>query len=373
MNRDIFGLIYAGENNLNLRELVAIRSLAALPVGGRYRAIDFPLSNMVNSGIRKVGVITERNYHSLMDHLGSGRDWDMNKRNSGLLLLPPFDNNENRGNFRGLLDALSGAMFFIRQAKEEYCMLCGSHTIYNTNYKEMIDFHVETGADITMLYNVEQNGSHDHFKDLIIETDDSGRVTDMKYNRTVNGEHKRGMDIYLLKKDLLIYLIEEAVSRGRYGLIEDILLPGVDKLNIYGYEYSGYVGRIVSVASYYKTNMDLLKQEVHDSVFRDGNKIYTKIKDQLPVKYSTDCSVKNSLIANGCVIEGTVENSVIFRGVHIRKGAVVKNSIIMQAGDIGAQSVLEHAILDKSVVVRDGRRLIGDENFPIIIRKGAVV
>ena len=373
MNRDIFGLIYAGENNLNLRELVAMRSLAALPVGGRYRAIDFPLSNMVNTGIKKVGVITERNYHSLMDHIGSGKDWDMNKRNGGLLLLPPFDNNENRGNYRGLLDALSGAMFYLRRAKEEYCLLCGSYTVYNTNYKEMIDFHMKSGADITMLYNIEDSGSREHFKDVVIDTDETGRVTDMKFNRTVSGRHKMGMDIYLLKRDLLVYLVEEAVSRGRYGLIEDILLPGMNKLKIYGYEYSGYVGRIVSVASYYKTNMDILDPAVHGSVFRDENKIYTKIKDEIPVKYCEGSCVKNSLIANGSIIEGHVENSILFRGVHVRKGAVIKNSIVMQASDVGAQSLLEHVILDKSVVVRDSRRLIGDENFPIIIRKGAVV
>ncbi len=373
MKRKIFGLIYAGENNINLRELVMLRSLAALPVGGRYRAIDFPLSNMVNTGIRKVGVITQRNYHSLMDHLGSGKDWDLNRRNGGLCLLPPFDNSEDHGSYRGLLDAISGAMYYVRRTNEEYCLLCGSYTIYNTNYDDMIDYHISTGADITMLYNVERSVGREHFKDLCIETDETGRVTDMKFNSNISGPQKMGMDIYLMKKDLLIYLVEEAVSRGRYGLIQDILLPNVEKLKICGYEYGGYVGRLVSVASYYKVNMDMLDPEVHDSIFFAGNKVYTKIKDEVPVKYCGQSNVKDSLIANGCVIEGRVENSILFRGVHVRKDAVIKNSIIMQSGDIGSASTLEHVILDKSVIVRDGRRLVGDASFPVIIKKGAVV
>lgn len=372
MSKEVFGLIYAGENNMNLRELVTLRSLAALPVGGRYRAIDFPLSNMVNTGIRNVGVITQKNYHSLMDHLGSGKDWGLNRRNGGLCLLPPYDNSEDPGNYRGLLDAISGAMYYVRRCPEEYCLLCGSYTIYNTNYKDMIDYHISSGADITMLYNC-QPAPEDHFKDLCIETDETGRVTEMKFNSRLSGTRKMGMDIYLMKKELLIYLVEDAVSRGRYGLIQDILIPNIERLRIHGYEYDGYVGRLVSIASYYKTSMDMLDPEVHDSIFFAGNKVYTKIKDEVPVKYCANSHVSNSLIANGCVIEGRVENSILFRGVHVGRDAVIKNSIIMQSGDVGQGSMLEDVILDKSVIVREGRRLVGDVNFPVIIRKGAVV
>lgn len=376
MIKDVFGLIYTGEQNMNLRELVMMRSVGAVPVGGRYRAIDFVLSNMVNSNIRNIGVIAQKNYHSLMDHLGSGKDWDLNRKSDGLFILPPFDTNENRGSYRGLCDAVKGAMNYIVRTSQKYCLLCGSYTVYNGTYDKMLDFHINSGADITMLYNVEDDNRYtgERFKDTRIMTDDiTGRVIDMELNSTVARSNKVGMDIYLIRKDLLEYLIEDAALHGNYNFVLDVLIPNINSLKIYGLEHKGYVGRLHSVAAYFKMNMDFLKREVQQDLLLSENRIFTKIKDEAPVKYSKDAKIKNCFIANGCIIKGEVENSILFRGVHIEEGVSIKNSIIMQSSHISSNCNLEYVILDKRVQMREGRRLIGDENFPVVIRKGAIV
>ena len=375
MLRNTFGLIYAGEQNINLRELVYLRTVGALPVGGRYRAIDFILSNMVNSGIRNIGVIAQRSYHSLMDHLGSGKEWDLSRKNDGLFILPPFSSAENMGTYRGLVDAIKGVMGYISRSKQQYCILSGSYTIFNRTFDDMVEYHMDSGADITMLYNEEEadffNG--ERYNDVRLHLNDDGRVIDLEINATTSDSKKVGMDTYVMRKDLLEYLVEDCMSRGKYNFVSDLLMGNLNRIKIMGYEHKGYVGRLHSVASYYKINMDFLNRDVQDHLFYSDNQIYTKIKDEVPAKYAKTSNVKNSLVANGCIIEGEVENSILFRGVYVGKGAKIKNSIIMQNSEIYNNSDLEYVILDKSVNIRQGRRLIGDEVFPVIIRKGAIV
>lgn len=375
MAKNVFGLIYAGENNMNLRDLVYMRALGALPLGGKYRAIDFQLSNMVNSGIRNIGVITQKNYHSLMDHLGSGKEWDLSRKNDGLFVLPPFDTYQNTGQYRGYVDAIKNVMAYVRRAKQQYCLLTGSYTICNAVYDDMIREHLATGADITLLYNVmpRLEPEENMFKDIRMEVDETGRVIDMEINSRAPKYSKAGMDIYLIRKDLLEYLVEEAASRGKSSFVRDVLIANLNRLNIRGVEHKGYVGRLHSVASYFQMNMDFLKADVQKELFYTENPILTKIKDEVPAKYGSSASVKNSLVANGCIIEGTVENSVLFRGVRVEPGSVIKNSIVMQDSEIYQNSYLENVILDKQVHIRTGKRLIGSDGFPVIIRKGAVV
>jgi len=375
MLRDTFGLIYAGEENYNLRELVMMRSVAALPVGGRYRAIDFQLSNMVNSGIRNVGVITQKNYKSLMDHLGSGKEWDLSRKTDGLFILPPFDTSENTGIYRGICDAIRGTMDYVKRTPQQYCILSGSYTLYNTIYNKLYDFHIQNNADISMLYNTEPETHFDgeRFKDLRIYTEEDGRVMDMEFNSTISKSDKIGMDVYLMRKNLMEYLIEDATARGRYNLVEDVLMPNIKRLKIYAMEHKGYVGRLHCVASYHKLNMDMLKQDVQRDLFYTGSPVYTKIKDAAPVKYGDNAVVNNSLLANGCRIEGEVKDSVVFRDVYIGKGSKLKNCIVMQGAQVYENCVLENVILDKAAHVRDGRRLIGDRGFPVIIRKNSIV
>lgn len=375
MIRDAFGLIYAGEQNINLRELVYLRTVGALPVGGRYRAIDFVLSNMVNSGLRNIGVIAHRSYHSLMDHLGSGKEWDLSRKNDGLFILPPFYSSDSNGSYRGLVDAIKGVLGYVRRSKQQYCILSGSFTIYNQPYDDAMRFHKETGADITMLYNVEDSIAFkgERFNDVRLHINDDNRIIDVEIDSPLTDSKNIGMDTYIIRKDLLEYLVEDCASHGQYKFVSDLLMNNINRLKIMGYKHDGFVGRLHSVASYYKLNMDMLDTRIQKELFYSGNPIYTKIKDEVPAKYSKTSHVRNSLIANGCIIEGEVENSILFRSVHVGRGAKIKNCIVMQDSDVANNADLEFAILDKNVNIRQGRRLVGDREFPVIIRKGAIV
>ena len=374
MIKDVFGLIYAGEENFNLRELVLARSVAALPVGGRYRVIDFPLSNMVNSGIRNVGIITQKNYQSLMDHVGSGKEWDLSRKTDGLFMLPPFDNAENTGIYRGISDAIRSNMSYIKRASQPYCLLVGSSTVHTATYNHMLKSHLEKKADITILYNVDNAGEgREPYRDLRLFTDEDGWVTEMDYNFKYSSSDKVGMEVYLIHKSLLEYVIDRSIAHGHFDFVGDALMKNVKNLRILGIEHKGYVGRLDSVNAYYDMNLDMLRPEVQKDLFYTGRPVYTKIKDEAPVKYGQDAVVKNSLLANGCVIKGEVEDCMLFRGVRVGKGAKLKGCIIMQECDIDVNCSLEYIIADKNCHIREGRRLVGDPNYPSIIRKGSVL
>lgn len=375
MIKDVFGLIYAGEENHNLRELVLARSVAALPIGGRYRAIDFPLSNIVNSGIRNVGIITQKNYQSLMDHVGSGKEWDLSRKTDGLFMLPPFDNADNTGITRGMSDAIKGNMSYIKRTSQPFCLLMGASNIYTTTYNHMLKKHVENKADITMLYHEEKREVDDGgaSRDLRLYTDEDGWVTEMDYNFKYSNSNKISMDVFLIHKSLLEYLVDRSVAHGHYDFISDAITKNVRNLRILALEHKGYVGHLDSMNAYYQLNMDMLRDEVQKDLFYTGNPIYTKIKDEAPVKYGANATVKNSLLANGCVIDGEVEDSMLFRGVHVGKGTRIKGCIIMQESDIDDNCTLEHVIADKNCHIRKDRHLAGDLSYPSIIRKGSVI
>ena len=374
MRKNVCGLIYAGEENVNLRELVSKRSVGALPVGGRYRSIDFVLSNMVNSGIRNIGVIPRRNYHSMMDHLGSGKEWDLNRKEDGLIILPPYDSQENSFGHRSQVGTLQGAAPYLRRAPQKYVLLAKSSYIYTDTYKEMFDFHVASGADITVMYSTDAGitKSLDRFSDVRFETDEEGRIVDMKTHGTAGDYSKVPVGAYLLKKELLQFLLDDAAAHDKYTVDVDILMNNIKNLRIYGFEHKGYATALRSASAYFSSNMDLLKKDVQNDLF-GGNKVYTKIKDEAPTRYGKDAVVKNSMIGSGCVIEGEVENSIIFRDVTIAKGTVVKNSIIMQSSEVYANSKLTNVILDKEVTVRPNSVLAGSTEYPVIIPKGASV
>lgn len=374
MIRDVFGLIYAGEENHNLRDLVMHRSVAALPVGGRYRAIDFLLSNMVHSGIRNVGIITQKNYKSLMDHLGSGKDWDLSRKNNGLFMLPPYDTGQNTSLYRGICDAVYAKLDYVRRAPQEYCLLTGSYTIYSATYDEMMRAHIENNADITMLYDLDApDGEAERFKEVRIHTAADGRVMDIEFDSHITQSEKLGMDIYLMKKSLLEYLVQSAYSRGRYNFVSDVLIPNLHNLRIQAVEHRGYVGRLHSLTSYYDLNMDMLDETVRRDLFHSGAPVYTKIKDEPPARYLETARVTNSIVGDGCEIAGSVCGCVLSRGVTVGRGAKLKGVIVMQDSEIQEDCVLENVIIDKYVTVRKGRHLIGAPEFPVVIRKGAVI
>ena len=374
MTNNAFGLIYTGEANARLRELTFSRSVAAVPFGGRYRVIDFLLSDMVNTGISNVGLITQRNYHSLMDHLGSGKEWDLHRKRDGLFILPPFVTKDNTGMYRGTVDAIRSVLGYVRRSTQRYVILTGSHTLYNTTYDAMLRQHIETGAEITIMYDVEREFDRaDQFDDLRLTMDETGRVTDLSLDPYFPTSSFRGCDAYIMEKERLEYLVEEAASHGEYDFMRDVLVKNVDKCRIYGWRYDGYVARLDSVSTFYKHNMELLDPAIRMDLFNPRTPIYTKVKDEVPAKYTDTGRVRNSIVADGCIIEGEVENSVLFRGVHVCKGAVVRDSIIMQACYVGENSTLSNVVMDKGVLILNGRNISGYKTYPVIIRKGTTV
>ena len=374
MTRDAFGLIYTGESNMQLRELTYSRSIAAVPYGGRYRCIDFVLSSMVNTGITNVGLIAQKNYHSLMDHLGAGKEWDLSRKRDGLFILPPFMTKENTGLYKGTVDAIRSAMGYIRRSAQKYCILTGSHTIYNTTYSDMLAAHIQKGADITIMYNVETSfDPNEQFDDMRLEMDDDGRVTDIEIDPFRPRTNTRSCDAFIIEKTLLEYLIEEAASRASYDFMRDILIKKVNRLKIYGFRYDGFVARLDSVNEYFRYNMALLDPKVRDDLFDSEHPIYTKVKDEVPARYGPCASVKNSVVADGCIINGTVENCVLFRGVRIGENTTVSNSILMQATEVQDECELDYVITDKGVTIKQGRRLSGHNSFPVVLRKGMSV
>lgn len=374
MTNNAFGLIYTGEANARLRELTFSRSVAAVPFGGRYRVIDFLLSDMVNTGISNVGLITQRNYHSLMDHLGSGKEWDLHRKRDGLFILPPFVTKDNTGMYRGTVDAIRSVLGYVRRSTQRYVILTGSHTLYNTTYDAMLRQHIETGAEITIMYNVEREFNRaDQFDDLRLTMDETGRVTDLSLDPYFPTSSFRGCDAYIMEKERLEYLVEEAASHGEYDFMRDVLVKNVDKCRIYGWHYDGYVARLDSVSTFYKHNMELLDPAIRMDLFNPRTPIYTKVKDEVPAKYTDTGRVRNSIVADGCIIEGEVENSVLFRGVHVCKGAVIRDSIIMQACYVGENSTLSNVVMDKGVLILNGRNISGYKTYPVIIRKGTTV
>ena len=369
-----FGLIVSDERTTRLKDLTLSRSTAAVPFGGRYRIIDFILSDMVNAGLTSVGLITEKNYHSLMDHLGSGKEWDLHRKRDGLFILPPFMTKANAGVFRGAVDAIRSVIGYVRRTAEDYVILSWPRVVMNVDLVPMMEQHIATGADVTILYA--EDGAlqpEEQSQDLRLIMDEKGRVTDMELDAYRPRSVNRSCDVMILRKELLEYLVEEAFARGEYDFHRDILLKKYRTLNIMGYKYEGFLARVESIESYFTGNMALLNPDVQADLFNPRHPIYTKVKDEVAARYSVSAQVKNSLVADGCVIEGQVENSVLFRGVHVKPGARVFNSIIMQGAEIDENVLLDHVILDKGVKILPGRTLQGYDSFPIVIRKNQTV
>lgn len=374
MISNAFGLIYTGENNPLMRDLSLSRAVAAAPFGGRYRCIDFVLSNLVNSGVTSVGLITQKNYHSLMDHLGAGKEWDLHRKREGLFILPPFMTKENTGLYRGSVDAFRSCLGYVRRCPEQYVILTGSHTIFNSTFTDMLEHHVATGADMTILYNeVSDFSPEDQNRDLRLEFNDAGRVVGMELDPYRPRTPYQGCDVFILDKLLLEYLVEEAYARGEYNFLRDIILKKYSTLKMFGYRYDGYVARLDSVNTYYRHSMALLNPDVRADLFNAAHPIYTKVKDEVSTRYGESAVCENSMLADGCTINGTLENSILFRGVTVGKGSVIKDSVVMQGVTVGSNCTIDHVILDKGCSIRDGRTLIGYDNFPILLKKNTIV
>ena len=367
-NVNALGVIFANTYDNLVPELVAERSMASIPFGGRYRLIDFMLSSMANTGIDNVSIIVRRNYHSLMDHLGAGREWDLTRKRGGLNIVPPF---AERGvkMYSGRVDALESILSWLEAQKERYVILSDSYIAVNFDFGKLIEAHIASGADVTMVYNrasIPEGARSDNYT---VRIDESGRVTEILSNDYRLGEQNLSMNIYVIERESLIHLIHDAAVRGLVYFERDILARNLKLLNVQAYEFKGYAARISDMKSYFDENMRLLEPGSMEALF-GGAPIYTKIRDDNPTRYLEGSSVKNSLLADGCVIEGTVENCVLFRGCQVKKGAVVKNCVLMQDTVVEPDCQVEYVVTDKNVHITEGKKLSGTDTFPVFIAKG---
>lgn len=372
MRNDTMGIILTGDEKI--APLTDIRANSALPIAGRYRIIDFVLSNMANAGIVNVGIATESNYSSLMDHAKSGKPWDLDRKNQGLNILPPNMEKQQYGTIKGNIDLLEGIRDYIFKSHQTYVILSLGNMIYNIDFNDVVDAHIKNQADVTAIYKDLSNRSEDVIKHFtLFDINEEGRITDIEVQPYYPKSSNAGMEIYVLEKALLESIIDECSARGDVDFVKDALVKKMGGMRIYGYEFKGSLYKIDSLKSYYSTNMDFLNAEFRNELFNRERPIYTKTKDQSPTKYGDDAVCKNSFISDGCVIEGTVINSILSRGVKVDKGAVVQNSIIMQDSVIEKDVELNHVVFDKEVCITEGRKLIGQESYPLAISKGTKI
>lgn len=364
---NVLGIIFANADEEALSEITGIRSIGSVPFGGGYRLIDFTLSNMVNAGVTKVGIITNNNYQSLMDHLGAGKPWDLSRRNEGLFLLPPFNSDAVRNYNAGRIGALKNAAHFLEKSNEEYALLSDCSYVANIDFTRLFEEHEKNDADVTVLY---KHGCVPHFSEQpVIEKTENGRIRKLSFADEKEKNADYMIKAMLIKKSLLESSVNELHSKGFCSFEKDFIFKNINKLNIRAFEVPGFCEPIDSLKSYFEANFALLKPENFKQLFACGRPVYTKSYDDMPAVYGLGCEVKNSLVADGCIIEGEVENSIIFRGCRIEKDAVVKNSIVMPHAFIAQNAMLNYCITDKNVAIRNGKALSGADSYPVYIGK----
>ncbi|MFQ9636915.1 MAG: glucose-1-phosphate adenylyltransferase subunit GlgD [Eisenbergiella sp.] len=376
-NANALGIIFPNSYDSLVPELVAERLMASIPFAGRYRMVDFVLSSMVNGGIDNVSVIVRKNYHSLMDHLGSGRAWDLTRKNGALNIVPPFAEKTVKV-YNGRVEALASLLDFLKDQTENYVIMSEAIIAATFDLKAMLNAHIESGADITLAYAQEEIPKglikpFDVNKDLYYTLDiEDGRVKEIQINPETPGIQNLSMNIYIIDRELLISLVGAAFVRGHVYFERDIVAPQLDRMNVQAYKFEGYLARISSMKSYFDENMKLLDEDNLDALF-GSNHIYTKIRDDNPTRYMEGAKANNIMAADGCIIEGEVENSILFRGVKVGKGAKVKNCVLMQDTVIEPGADLEYIISDKDVTITANKKLKGTDSFPVYVAKYQVV
>lgn len=369
MLKDYIGVLDLNEKEDMIKNLTRNRTVASIPIYGRYRVIDFVLSNMVNAGIVNVGVFTKSKSRSLIDHLTGGKPWDLDRKRDGLFTF----------NFGGGSSSLEDIEMFkdnieyFHLSKQKNILLSSSNMICNIDYTEAVKYHEQSGNDITVIYKKADNCIKSFINCDVLNIDENNRVMSVGRNIGVQSKNNICMEMFIMKKETFIELIYKCVTTGMCRKIKDAIYRSLEDYSVGAYEFKGYVECINSLKAYYKANMDCLDVNLSKELFFNHGLIYTKVKDEAPTKYAESSVVSNSLIANGCVIEGAVENSIIFRRVHIKKGAVIKNCIIMQNCVIGENAELANIITDKNVSIGSGKILKGDRELPLVIEKEPIL
>lgn len=364
-NNEVLGIVFGNAYVNDMQALTSHRAVASIPFGGKYRLIDFNLSNMSNSGITNVGIIVNKNFFSLIDHVGSGKSWDLSRKNGGVHLLPPFiQSGEILGD--SIVESLYSVRRFLRDASEEYVLLAESSFIANIDYSKMIQSHIDNRADFTLLY-VNGLSSKSRRDAVTFTTGTDERIEEFMIEPSAKSESNVAVGAILTNRKLLLELVQDSINKNQLNYIRSIFQTDVRKYKFFGYKFEGYYSFIGSIEEYFNANMNLLKKENRQALFNSKCPIFTKVRDDMPSRYGLNSSVKNSLIAQGCIIEGEVENSIIAKGVRIGKDTKVSNCIIMQDTKIGAGANLNYVISDKDVIIKDNRALCGYDSFPIYI------
>ena len=374
---EALGIIFPNSYDSLVPDLVSERLMASIPFASRYRMCDFMISSMVHCGIDNISILVRKNYHSLLDHLGNGREWDLARKNGGLNIVPPFAQKQIKV-FSGRIEALESIRGYLIKQTEKYVILSDANIAVNFDFNALLDAHIKSGADVTMVYRKQEipqslirqsTAGMDLYYALGINGD---RVSKIYINPKESGEMNFSLNIYVIDRELLIRMVDEAYLHGDVYFVRDILEKKIDQLDVRGFCYDGYVAHIHDMNSYFEENMRLLKEENINALF-SGNQIYTKIRDDNPTRYINGAKAKNVMVADGCVIEGEVENSVLFRGVKIGKGAKVKNCVLMQDTVIEDNVSVEYVITDKNVTISEGKSLTGNDTFQVYVAKGQVV
>ena len=374
---EALGIIFPNSYDSLVPELVTERLMASIPFASRYLMCDFMISSMVHCGIDNISILVRKNYHSLMDHLGSGREWDLTRKNGGLNIVPPYAQKQVKM-YEGSIEALESIRGYLKKQNEKYVIMTDSNIAVNFDFNDLLHAHVKSGADATVVYRKQE------IPKPLLRT--STETVDMYYALGINGDHvskiyvnptERGemnfcLNIYVMERELLIRMIDDAYVHGYTNFVRDILERQIEHLDVRGYCYDGYVAQIHDMKSYFEENMKLLKEENLNALF-SGNQIYTKIRDDNPTRYINGSKAKNVMVADGCVIEGEVENSILFRGVHIGKGAKVKNCVLMQDTVVEDNASVEYVITDKDVTITEGKSLTGNDSFQVFVAKGQTV
>ncbi len=367
----VLGIIFPNMHDNAIGELTKLRTMASVPFGGRYRLIDFTLSEMVAAGIDDIGLIVKRNYMSLMDHLGAGREYDLARKIGGLKVFPPFGETGVQV-YTGKLQALSNVVGYIEKVGCDTVILADSGIVSSIDYKDVLDKHEKSGADITAIYAKEAIDPAGKTDNVVFNVEEDGTISKVFINDDTQEVVCNSMWAYVISKELLLKLVKEGVKQGLTNFERDVLQKIVGQLKVVGYEYKGVLKRITSLKNYFDANLDLINKDTMKGLFGD-HPVYTKIRDDAPVRYTLGSEVKEVICADGCYIEGYVENSVLFRGVKIGKGAIVRNCVLMQDTVVEEGVVLENVICDKDVVITKEKKLIGDENLPVFVEKAARV
>jgi len=370
------GIIFSEMYSSTLNSFTQDRNMAAIPFGGRYRLVDFVLSNMVNSGILNVGVLVKQHYHSLMDHLSNSQEWELNRKNGGLQLLPPFATEDaHTGSSRGKLDELRNALDYLENiATTPYVLLADAYVLCNLDYHAALKEHIASGCDITMFATKEAEPSQINFAS-VMRTDSNRKVTSYALDCPAKPGEYASMGHMIMSREHLVNVIRDYTSRGIYDFLRDFIQHEFNRgrLSINLYEVDTTVLRIRDVNEYFHSSLAILNDDVSAALFRGDRPIHTRVTDEVPAYYGLECQVNRCVIADGCFIEGGVEDSVLSRGVKIGKGAKVKNCVIMQGSVVGENACLENVIVDKWATIGAGAQLKGLVTNPVVIRKGVTV